>query len=64
MRTKKSPRRPITHEDIATALKRFQAEGGMIRELPEERTPVSTAVGEERYSAYEPLTALDHDSQG
>ena len=56
MRRKAWRRHRLTHEIIAAALRRFEADGGLIRRLPDEREPRLYSIGEQ-YALYEwPMT--------
>ncbi len=42
----------ITEEEVKEAIKRFEENGGLIRQLPEEPTPRLNLVGK-KYAVYE-----------
>ena len=42
----------ITHDEVARAIEKFRAEGGLIKRLPDERVAPRTLVGS-KYSEYE-----------
>jgi len=42
---KKQPKVVISHQEIAKALQKFQAEGGLIKRLPDQITPKGGLVG-------------------
>ena len=44
--------RNITHDEVARAIEKFRAEGGLIKRLPDERVAPRTLVGS-KYSEYE-----------
>ena len=48
----------INQNEISAALRKFLKNGGIIRQLPEEKFQGSQLVGEEKYQIYEPLSKL------
>ena len=48
----------ITQEDVAQAIKKFTASGGMIVKLPDQEFHTSKVVGSEKYQNFESVAAL------
>lgn len=55
MRNKAKKGAAVTHEEIAAAIAKFRREGGLIKRLPDEVTPINTAVGG-KWSMYESIS--------
>ena len=48
----------VTHQDVRRALRKFLDDGGIIVQLPEQKSEQSAVVGGEKYDEYESLTAI------
>jgi hypothetical protein len=55
MRNKAKKGAAVTHEEVTQAIAKFRREGGLIKKLPDEVTPINTAVGG-KWSIYESIS--------
>lgn len=51
----KDSKNQISHDDVQRALKRFQEQGGLITQLPDQVVPPRNRVGG-KFAVYEPVT--------
>ena len=67
MNRKTPTRTTVSHEELAQAIQAFQAQGGLIAQLPAEKVIPSRVVGR-RWSRYEEILNTDggatEDSRG
>ena len=48
----------VTHQDVRRALRKFLDDGGMIVQLPEQKSEQPVVVGGEKYDEYDSLTDI------
>ncbi|MCZ6473240.1 MAG: hypothetical protein O7A08_10850 [SAR324 cluster bacterium] len=50
--------RKLTHEDVHRAVAQFLKRGGVIEQLPEQKSQENPTIGGEKYQDYESLAAI------
>ncbi len=54
-----STKKKITQDEVSTAMYQFMKCGGHIQKLPDQNYCAAHPIGEDKYEAYESLSALD-----
>ncbi|MBI3991966.1 MAG: hypothetical protein HY342_01725 [Candidatus Lambdaproteobacteria bacterium] len=58
MKNNPKSKKTITQEDVAQAIKKFKANGGIIVKLPDQEFRSNKVVGSERYQNFESISTL------
>ncbi|MDH4120170.1 MAG: hypothetical protein OEV94_00475 [Deltaproteobacteria bacterium] len=48
----------VTHDQVLNAIQKFQAQGGIIHKLPEQKIIRAEMLGEEKHNPFETLTNI------
>ena len=48
----------LTHRDVIKAVQQFLESGGIIEQLPDQKSEQNVVIGGEKYEEYESLTAI------